>query len=424
MHGSHDAKGAALLPLAAWCVFTFGCAEPPETHAGYSVSDSAGIRIAANDIPLETLRLVVAVVPEQVLRIGVESGDASVMFNRIRDVTRLESGHFVIVDETQELRVFDSTGKHVVTYGGQGQGPGEFLSVSDIVAQAADTMLVWDRRAMRYSTFSVSGGFVDRAVTRRRNLSDLLIKDYFYEQMYPASDGSLIVQVDARMDPQEKEAGRAAGVFSRLPATLVWVNPEFTSYRKLGEHGGIHQVKANVAGTPEYFVSPNGFWPHQSVGGTPPRICVDALSGPQVNCFDADGQATFIRWSMEVPQLPAGTVSDWIEAEARRGSSGHRSTPEQIRAALSSLKVPSEMASVHGITVDALGMVWVRSPDTRPADGGRPRFRIFSREGELIGYAELTVQQVMEIGENYTTAVVRNADGVERVEIHRLSRQR
>jgi hypothetical protein len=69
-------------------------------------------------------------------------------------------------------------------------------------------------------------------------------------------------------------------------------------------------------------------------------------------------------------------------------------------------------------------MVWVRSPDTRPADGGRPRFRIFSREGELIGYAELTVQQVMEIGENYTTAVVRNADGVERVEIHRLSRQR
>jgi hypothetical protein len=345
------------------------------------------------------------------------------MFNDIADVARLPSGHIVLADETLELRVFDSTGKHVASYGGKGQGPGEFMSISDIVAEGGDTLLVWDPHVMRYSTFSVAEGLVDRASIRRKSLSDLLVREYYYEHMYPASDGSLIVAVERREGYSERVESRPAGVFSRMPSTLVWVDPGFTSYRLLGEHGGIQQVKVVVAGRPTYFIAPNGFWPHQSVGGNPPRICIDALSGPQVNCYDADGRAIQMRWHMEVPRLTAELAANWIESEASRGPSRNRHSPEQIRAALSGVTPPSEMASIHALHVDALGMVWVSSPDMRLSESGLSRYRVFGIEGELLGYAEVPALQVREIGESHLITIGRNSNGVEHVEVHKLSRQ-
>ena len=171
------------LPIAAMAMVA--CAQRDEPYAGFIASDSAGVRIATNDIPVAKLSTIITV-DSTAVQIGAESGEEPYLFNRIIDVARLESGHIAVVDNSQEIRIFDSSGKHVVTHGGKGQGPGQFNVVGAIIAQRGDTLLVWDNQAMRYATITVSGGYVDRTMSQRKNLSDLLVRDYFWERMYPA----------------------------------------------------------------------------------------------------------------------------------------------------------------------------------------------------------------------------------------------
>lgn len=53
------------------------------------------------------------------------------MFQRIVSVARGEEGNLVVADAGWgEIRVFDSGGEHVRTIGREGEGPGEFQSLS------------------------------------------------------------------------------------------------------------------------------------------------------------------------------------------------------------------------------------------------------------------------------------------------------
>jgi hypothetical protein len=111
--------------------------------------------------------------------IGLTSGDEAYLFGRLVDATRLETGHIALADgQMNQPRIFDSTGKHVVTYGRKGQGPGGFLSIAAVVAQKGDALLVRDQLAVRYSTFTVSGGFQQCGGGRRKPLNELLIKEF------------------------------------------------------------------------------------------------------------------------------------------------------------------------------------------------------------------------------------------------------
>jgi len=158
-------------------------------------------------------------------------------------------------------------------------------------------------------------------------------------------------------------------------------------------------------------------------GGSPPRICIDAIGGPQVNCFDSDGSATYVRWHALPRLLSDETRKAWIEAEARRGErAGARADPPQIRAALVGAPLPQELASVVEVKVDKRGLVWVRSPDLPNDDRGQLRFRVFDRKGEMLGYALAPSPAIEEIGEDYMLVISRNVDGVEQVVMYRLRR--
>ncbi len=401
-----------------WALTLLAACGAADKHLGYSLTDSSGVRIATNDTPSDRLPLIISNGSDSAVTIGVIAGEAPYMFNHISDVARLQSGHIVVADDTEQLRVFDSTGRHVVSHGGKGQGPGEFLSISDIVAQQGDTMLVWDQHAMRYSVFSVAGGFVERTATRRKNLSDLLIKDFYYEHMYPVANGSLIVEVVPRTEAGQREAQHPVGQFIRPMSTLLWVNSDFTSYRKLGEHGGIEQIKLIVAGNPTYFSVPGGRWPHKSIAGSPPRVCVDGLHGPQVDCYHADGSATYVRWYAVPVPFPPDALDKWREREASRPD---RASAEQVRAAFSDVPPLKDRPAVNTLNVDAVGLLWVHSPDLAIDSAGRSRYRIFDRQGQLIGYASVR-GAFREIGRDYTLSVFLNADGVETVVMHRLNR--
>ncbi len=123
---------SAKLPSSmTWCLWFLLAAcsdggEPPPS-TGTVVTDSAGVRMVANAGPLwnpgEEWRLT----PEPLLSLGVVADTPLVQqFHRIEGLTRLTDGTIVVLNSgSGEVRAFDSSGRHLWSAGGLGQGPGE-----------------------------------------------------------------------------------------------------------------------------------------------------------------------------------------------------------------------------------------------------------------------------------------------------------
>ena len=99
--------------------------------------------------------------PEPVLRIGALEGSAAVEFTDLVDVAVLADGRLVVVDRgPNEIRWFDERGALEVQAGGRGEGPGELMYPASATLVDGDTLVVFDARTQRLTTFGPSGSVV------------------------------------------------------------------------------------------------------------------------------------------------------------------------------------------------------------------------------------------------------------------------
>ncbi|WP_425153656.1 6-bladed beta-propeller [Candidatus Palauibacter sp.] len=94
------------------------------------------------------------------LSIGaVDSGEADQLF-QVTDATRLADGRIVIANSgSNELRVFNADGSHAATWGGRGEGPGEFISYSPtaVASWRGDSIAAVNPWGTRLSLFDADG---------------------------------------------------------------------------------------------------------------------------------------------------------------------------------------------------------------------------------------------------------------------------
>ena len=173
-------KRANVLPLISSLLLlglgTTGCepdADPPEpapqapeldeSSLPFSESwDSAGVRIVENARPADTAFLDWRIGPEPSVTIGVAVGDEAQMLFRVSDAVRLSDGRVVVAEtSSSELKVFDPTGTRVGTWGGRGEGPGEFpeYMLQRIEPWPADSIVAWYGPGWRVSAFDSEGNF-------------------------------------------------------------------------------------------------------------------------------------------------------------------------------------------------------------------------------------------------------------------------
>ena len=123
----HTVLGS-IVPITLWlapirCEALEGA--PPALQV--QVEDSAGIRIIENPRPPEGSRLGWRIGSEPTVSIGEVDGEEPYLLHVAWDATRLGDGRIVVTNtSTQELRVFDARGAYLETWGGAGEGPGEF----------------------------------------------------------------------------------------------------------------------------------------------------------------------------------------------------------------------------------------------------------------------------------------------------------
>lgn len=98
-----------------------------------------------------------------------DTADSSNQFFRIAGVGRTASGGVVVANGgSSQIRVFDSTGSYLRSFGGQGKGPGEFERMSWI-GRSGDSVFIYDHRARRMSIVSAETGFISSEVLAPQN---------------------------------------------------------------------------------------------------------------------------------------------------------------------------------------------------------------------------------------------------------------
>ena len=155
-HRSPAVAAAALLAGTA------ACGDGPNTGSltsALALRDSDGVRIAENPRPPEGSRLGWEVGPEPTVRIGSADGEDPYLFHRVWDMTALGDGRIAVADAgSEELRVFDSMGVHLATWGGRGEGPGEFRSLWAVARWPGDSVAAWEFHSNRgVSVFDSEG---------------------------------------------------------------------------------------------------------------------------------------------------------------------------------------------------------------------------------------------------------------------------
>ena len=142
-----------------------GC-ESPSGPQGLTVTDSAGVRIIELGPDLDGVaeRRVLADEPDWVIR--SREDDPSFMVSKVSDVELLSEGRIAVANEVgNEILVFDSAERHVATWGGTGDGPGEFRWLEWLASKPPDSLGAGDFGLRRVTVFDANGQFVRNVET-------------------------------------------------------------------------------------------------------------------------------------------------------------------------------------------------------------------------------------------------------------------
>ncbi|MCY3599161.1 MAG: hypothetical protein OXN85_04215 [Gemmatimonadetes bacterium] len=346
-----------------------------------TVRDSAGVTIVENQRPPLDSRLGWRVGLEATVSIGTAEGDPAYELFRVGGAMRLSDGRIVVANAgTGELRVYDANGVHLASWGGQGDGPGEFgaMAPQGLKPWPGDSLMARDPFSGRISIFSMDGTF-GRALRPEGGYPSVV---------GPLPDGSVFaatLTTFERGEPGTSEIIRPDVEYGILRA-------DGSVQRDLGAYPGSELYMVNtVDGSPfprPYPFSRNAYplvWADLVVITTNDRY--------EIRAYRPDGSlARIVRRDHEARAPTRGDLRDYVARQ-------NPDRPEALDAVgdMPLVEAFPAFASVH---VDRLGYLWVRE---YRLPGERHRlWTVFDPDGRLLGLVEMPGSfSVEEIGEDY-----------------------
>lgn len=221
-------KSTAFILFAALLVAACGGDSPhPSTFATVTARDSAGVTIVENAALLEDASLGWTIGPSPVVEIGVLDGPEEYQLFRVRDARWLTDGRIAVVNAgSQEIRIYGADGIHLATWGGRGEGPGEFIDPTTLSWWPGDSVAVWDRRLRRLSIFAADGALGRTLVFP--TIEGMPTPLFSHAQ----ADGNSVVRMTV-LPPEGPPRG-----LSRQPVAAAVVDPDGALRAGLGTHPG------------------------------------------------------------------------------------------------------------------------------------------------------------------------------------------
>ena len=358
------------------------------------VRDSADVRIAENPRPPEGSRLGWEIGAEPTVTIGSADGDDPYIFHRVMSAVTLSDGRIVVGDAgSDEVRTFDPHGVHLASWGGKGEGPGEFPDFDGLARWRGDSIAAWDYDTSRGVSIFDSDGNLGRilyfvADRSRKNITVLRAGALLVDAQVPSGRGTGLRVRHSHYEIRDS-GGRVSASFGTLPAA------EFFRFEYRGMPGMTDVVFARSMTTAAWrdlaVVSPNYAY--------------------EIRAYAADGALRRIVRLDHTP-IPA--------TRSLRTLALGEDLPEHLQA----MPLPESLPAFRAVMSDALDHLWVREYPVPGRETPGPLWTVFDPEGRVLGYIETPPGLVIhEIGADYILGRTAGDLGVQRVVMWPLRRR-
>lgn len=381
---------------------------PPEGSApDYATMDTAGVEIVESARPPADSRLGWRVSAEPVLSIGAVDGPDPYLLD-ISDVLRLPDGRIIVADRvSRELRAFDTLGVHLATWGGSGEGPGEFTSLVRVDPWPGDSLVARWSQGNRLTVFDSRGnygrvfGMRDRVrISVEAVLPGGLVLASRLGSTATSRDGHSRSRSIYEIRDSEGEPGPTLGSF----LGSEWYSPPVDD--------GVMVIR--IPFSRDVFDIPWG-----------DDVIVASNDTYEIPVYSTDGTLKRIvrREHDLIPTTPAH-----LDAYIERRVAG---SPEPERAArrreeqeeYRDVRLPDTHPAFRRVQTDELNHLWVQEYTLPGEAGPNPVWTVFDPEGHVLGFMDTPAGlRVFEIGEDYLLGYATDELGVEYVQVWSLSR--
>ncbi len=369
------------------------------------VRDSAGVTVVENERPASDTRLGWRIGPEPTLSLGAVEGDPAYELFRVADATRLPDGRIVVANAgSAELRMFDETGAHLGTWGGEGEGPGEFgLGGPSAVGRwPGDSISASDTYARRFSVFDANG-------EHGRTVS---LPNPFYRLIGLLPGGKLFAGTVSSFRPPD---GDFPDGVARIELEYGIVEADGRAHSTLGTHPG-REWSANAE---EMSVRPHPFSrsPIYAVWGE--LVVIGANDRYEIRAYATDGGPRRIVRRDHEARRPTRADLDAYHARRYENLSGEERSA--ALAEVADMALTEAFPAFNTIRVDGLEHLWVEEY-RQPGETDRV-WTVFDPAGRVLGFMETPPGlRVFEIGPDYILGAAYDEFRIEYVQLWPLAR--
>lgn len=325
------------------------------------------------------------------LAIGQEDGDEPYTFGRISGVEMDAAGRIYVLDnQAAEVRVFDTAGRHVETFGQRGEGPGELQDPCCLAIGPGNRLWVRDNGNNRYVSFVLEGERGRAGPSMRMSHTDV---NRWGELTF--DEAGNLIDIGSRYDTIAKRSRtlRFHVAIGSAPTAEAAVIPVPEAPEGAVAVAQIPYERPNVRGV-RYVYQPYG--PMHLVAHGPRGVFATAISGAyMVQVHAPDGSV--VR-TIGVP----GTAGPLLTAAQRAsGDSNLARTAQFVGKKASELPftVPERNVPLSALSFDDRGRLWVFL--STPPDSAR-LVHVYDNSG--VHVETLTLPQSVTFG---LTSVIR-----------------
>ena len=349
----------------------------------------------------------VAIQPTADLDVGVLEGDPMEEFDRVTTPFLMPNGTLAVPTRgARTIRLFSPDGAFVESYGGPGEGPGEFGSLGSAWARG-DTIEAYDGRLRRITRF-IPGGEVEVVTIRGTPVPP-------DRMLGPLGDGWALTGI-ARITYGERD-----------PMSVLYVSRDGAYVARLADAEGMARFRVPGISGPHPLTPIGLFDVHAG------EVYAAETLTPAIRVYDGSG--TYLReiaLAIDAPAPASSVFRQVIDSAVARADEDERTA---TRRRLSAFPEPDRLSSFWDFIVDEAGYVWVRPYEPLVhalALGGRPggpsgpggNWLVISPEGAEVGRLEVPAGlELVQITSDAVVGLHRDDLGIESVRVHSLSRR-
>ena len=396
-HSTADPRRVVFLLLCGIAACSDGDSGPPLVVQ----RDSAGVQIVEALRPLWGDSSLWSIDPDPLVDLALSGSGTPHEFYRSGSMKQRPDGSLVVADRgSREVRVFSATGEFQGSFGGRGDGPGEFRNLGRI-ENAGDTLL-----ALGAGRVIVVAS--DLAVIRTFNLSRNTL------ELHYLCGSTILPELSSPALPQD----RASGLIRRAER-LALFDLEGTQIDSIGETRGA-DTYAYVNGETRAGAAPL-FGGRSHIAALGQRIFRGSSELLQVDELDMSGNLVRI---LRIPGYPLDLSDARVAAERdARLDELPPALPPYFREMIEAMPAPATRPAYADMLVDPSGAVWLQLYRGTSEQDQPQEWLVLDADGTWLGTVEIPDRfRVWDITMEAVLGVWQDELDVEHPQVLRLTR--